>query len=895
MPSGIELSSGVVVGSPKSLDAKYGPYDTVALALADLTSSLRYQGLTVGIKSGGSIVEYWFKDGTADANFVEKVVAANWDTLLNKPSTFAPSSHTHPISEVTNLQTILDGKQPSGNYATLESGKVPASQLPSYVDDVLEFSSQATLPATGETGKIYVALDTNKIYRWSGSTYVEISSGTTGTTDWNALTNKPSTFPPSSHTHQISEVTGLETALEQKESRISFAAGGVTNADSVVPAGRNQIFTFESYNFSQNRSVTLPRSNDGAQPGDTLTFTHKAQFHVGGPWSVVLRQYEVVAPQGSPQYGTGFTNLITLADGETVELVAVGGGGNTPVTWTIKNLSTHTHPTATTTTSGFMSSSDKTKLDGIASGAEVNVNADWTATSGDAQILNKPTIPPTAVVDAELHLTSGGSPPFWPLIRLGPFSVYRVRISEPIELGVSLVGDQSEVGDIAQVILTRTSNVSATLNIAYADASGGVMPIGVIRPGHSVYFYNLTGDRFGWMPLQTPVDWNLPSSGNAFNSIANKPSTFPPSAHDHNDLYYTESETDTLLSSKQNALVRATVSSSTNQTVNLSESRNREVTVNNYSNTLTLVLPRMENANSTHDNAKDGDRYVFRSGTLTGGSTTLVTAYTWTGSGYQNTTSTLLTLTGGTWTFLLRSGAWVLESVQPHDHAIASTSTAGFMSSADKAKLDGVASGAEVNVNADWNATSGDAFILNKPTIPTITPNAGPSFIYRYGGTGTGQSFSNSGFVGPGNVTLSDSAANGSPVGGFGFYGGWDDLEYTRLWVNPKVLFPNHNRFRIYALTKATGQFGDGIWTMVRFLSPTNVQSTVPGLQAFGGLGNNSLGGNVAGGLYVGTSDLLVTDDYNFYTTFIAYFAAYNDGNGASIGQTQIHLQGVNI
>jgi hypothetical protein len=47
---------------------------------------------------------------------------------------------------------------------------------------------------------------------------------------------------------------------------------------------------------------------------------------------------------------------------------------------------------ATTTTDGFMSGTDKTKLDGIATGAEVNVNADWNATSGDAQILNKPTI-----------------------------------------------------------------------------------------------------------------------------------------------------------------------------------------------------------------------------------------------------------------------------------------------------------------------------------------------------------------------------------------------------------------------------------------------------------------------------------------------------------------------
>lgn len=64
---------------------------------------------------------------------------------------------------------LLDGK------ADLENGKVPASQLPSYVDDVLEYSSTSSFPATGESGKIYVATDTNKTYRWSGSGYVEIS------------------------------------------------------------------------------------------------------------------------------------------------------------------------------------------------------------------------------------------------------------------------------------------------------------------------------------------------------------------------------------------------------------------------------------------------------------------------------------------------------------------------------------------------------------------------------------------------------------------------------------------------------------------------------------------------------------------------------------------------
>lgn len=76
------------------------------------------------------------------------------------------------------LKIDLTEKGAANGVATLDaSGLVPTTQLPSYVDDVLEFADLASFPATGEQGKIYVALDTNKTYRWSGSAYVYITSG----------------------------------------------------------------------------------------------------------------------------------------------------------------------------------------------------------------------------------------------------------------------------------------------------------------------------------------------------------------------------------------------------------------------------------------------------------------------------------------------------------------------------------------------------------------------------------------------------------------------------------------------------------------------------------------------------------------------------------------------
>lgn len=69
-----------------------------------------------------------------------------------------------------DVQSSLSSK------ADLDSnGKVLSSQLPSYVDDVEEYTSKSSFPATGTTGKIYVDTTTNLTYRWSGTTYVEIS------------------------------------------------------------------------------------------------------------------------------------------------------------------------------------------------------------------------------------------------------------------------------------------------------------------------------------------------------------------------------------------------------------------------------------------------------------------------------------------------------------------------------------------------------------------------------------------------------------------------------------------------------------------------------------------------------------------------------------------------
>lgn len=75
-----------------------------------------------------------------------------------------------------NINAINNSKGVANGIATLDqNGLVPSSQLPSYVDDVIEVSTFSALPNTGESGKIYITQDTNLTYRWSGTAYVEIS------------------------------------------------------------------------------------------------------------------------------------------------------------------------------------------------------------------------------------------------------------------------------------------------------------------------------------------------------------------------------------------------------------------------------------------------------------------------------------------------------------------------------------------------------------------------------------------------------------------------------------------------------------------------------------------------------------------------------------------------
>lgn len=177
----LEIPYSVKPTNNVPVDFYYGPWASLAQARTNVPTSLRLNR-TVGVITGGEIAEYWWKSATGDN-----------DLVLKSDTTTAAGLAQEILDRQAaddDLQTQINGKQnalgftpenaankgATNGYAPLVSGLIPPSYLPSYVDDVEEYADFASLPAVGETGKIYVTLDDNKTYRWGGSTYVNIAA-----------------------------------------------------------------------------------------------------------------------------------------------------------------------------------------------------------------------------------------------------------------------------------------------------------------------------------------------------------------------------------------------------------------------------------------------------------------------------------------------------------------------------------------------------------------------------------------------------------------------------------------------------------------------------------------------------------------------------------------------
>lgn len=194
----------------------------------------------------------------------------------------------------------------ANGVATLDAtGKVPTVQLPSYVDDVIEGANLAAFPGTGETGKIYVALDTNKAYRWSGTVYVEISAAP-GSTDAVVEGSVNLYFTAARAQAAVTTITGnAGTATKLATARTISLSGDASGSTS--------------FDGSANVSIATTLANSGVVAGTYNSVTVNAKGIVTAASNVAAMSAANFVTRETPTGAVNGTNVtFTLANAPVV-------------------------------------------------------------------------------------------------------------------------------------------------------------------------------------------------------------------------------------------------------------------------------------------------------------------------------------------------------------------------------------------------------------------------------------------------------------------------------------------------------------------------------------------------------------------------------------------------
>ena len=269
-------------------------------------------------------------------NEIDRATAAEQalQTSITNEVSRATQAEKNISDTLSPIKTAWDARNNSNGLIQADStGKIPSSVLPSYVDDVLEYDSLTAFPATGETGKIYIAKDTNKTYRWSGSTYTVVSEtlalGETSSTAYAGDKGKANRDALSSMPERIVD---------------TFPNFSTTSSTVTMSGGTYVVKTGLNYGASQAISArTIPAATTSA--AGVMTASDKAKLsRIGstdftlGTVSTAANTVTIAATKKNNADGSSITNNITI-------------------------------PAATTSAAGVLTATDKAKLDGIAAGA----------------------------------------------------------------------------------------------------------------------------------------------------------------------------------------------------------------------------------------------------------------------------------------------------------------------------------------------------------------------------------------------------------------------------------------------------------------------------------------------------------------------------------------------
>ena len=258
----------------------------------------------------------------ANAGKVDDVKDVNGNSIVtSKVATLSKAAVG--LDNVTNDAQVKRSEMGvASGVATLNTeGKVPSSQLPSYVDDVLEYANKAGFPTTGESGKIYVAKDTNLTYRWGGTEYVEISpSLALGENESTAYAGNKG----KANADNIASILGGTTAVPKADNathaKSADSATTATTADKVK-------YAFHYSYYSRAAATLATNAYDGRAPRK-LNFPQEyfegedTQVEVDSPVTIIPKDTGVSA--GSYSAIPVDTKGRVTAGGKSVEWGASG-------------------------------------------------------------------------------------------------------------------------------------------------------------------------------------------------------------------------------------------------------------------------------------------------------------------------------------------------------------------------------------------------------------------------------------------------------------------------------------------------------------------------------------------------------------------------------------------
>jgi len=280
---------------------------------------------------------FWFEAPTAGSSVTLGSVAAIPATTATGFSRgpAGPTGATGPAgptlwSALTGIPTeLLTGANVANGYAKLDSGGlVPAALLPSYVDDVLEYTNLAGFPAAGETGKIYVDKATQKIYRWSGSTYIEISPSP-GSTDsvTEGATNLYFTTARASAASAVQSVAGRTGVVTLTSTDVNL--GNVSNVASTAAATASTVVQRDSNaNIAADNFISTVASTVTAAGTTTLAIdSAQVQVFTGTTTHTVLLPTTGVTAGQTYTIINNSTGAVAVQSSTGATVVNMTGGG----------------------------------------------------------------------------------------------------------------------------------------------------------------------------------------------------------------------------------------------------------------------------------------------------------------------------------------------------------------------------------------------------------------------------------------------------------------------------------------------------------------------------------------------------------------------------------------